>query len=318
MLIDNHHRRIDYLRISVTDRCNLRCSYCMPKQGIVTNPQKDILTFEEIVRLTRIFSFLGIKNIRLTGGEPLVRRGIVDLIKALGEIEGIEDIALTTNGILLGSCVEDLKRVGLKRINISLDTLRQDRFRQITGSENFSKVLEGISAANKNSLLPLKLNVVVMKGINDDEITDFMDFCLSRGIVLRFIEFMKVTPLWREDYFIPIEDVKKICQKRYKLNKVNSLGWGPAEYYSLDNGLVGFIKTEEYNCRSCTRLRLTSTGELKICLYQPKGISLRDFLRNKLTDSQIKDIIKKNICKKSQIDYRSWEPSNIYMCSVGG
>jgi cyclic pyranopterin phosphate synthase len=327
MFTDNLKRATDYLRISVTDRCNLRCVYCIPKQGIVVRPREGLLTFEEILRLVKIFTFLGIKRIRLTGikrirltgGEPLIRKGIVNLVQSLAKIENIEDISLTTNAILLSFYAERLKQAGVKRINISLDTLQQEKFAKITGNNFFSQVLEGIDKAKSIGFYPLKLNMVVMKGINEDEIIDFVNFSLSKGLILRFIEFMRVTPLWREDYFIPIEEVKRICERKFRLDKIENSGPGPAIYYrSREGGILGFIKTSENNCRHCSRLRLSSTGQLKVCLYETGGFGLRYLLRTTTSDWEIRDSIKQRINMKFNVDYRNYESSQLYMCNVGG
>src|SRR3989338_3591033 len=185
-------RLIDTLRISVTDRCNLRCNYCMPAQGIEPVAHQRVLAFEEITRLVRIFVSLGIKRIRLTGGEPLVRKGIIDLIESIVDIEGVQEVMLTTNGIFLPGYAAEIKEAGIKRINVSLDTLRQDRFEQISGSDSISAVLEGIKKAKNLGFSPLKINTVVMRGINDDEIIDFVKFSLKEGLVLRRSEERRV------------------------------------------------------------------------------------------------------------------------------
>ena len=312
-------RKIDYLRISVTDRCNLKCIYCMPKGGVVTKPHTEILTSEEIVRLVRIFASLGISKVRLTGGEPLVRKGIISLVRFLEDIKGIEEVSLTTNGTLLSLHANQLKKAGLKRINISLDTLREDRFREITRNNSFYRVLEGIVAAKKAGFDSLKLNVVVMKGINDDEIIDFVEFALDRGLILRFIEFMNITPLWREEYFISINEVRRICERRFRLTRIEAPDSGPAVYYRVEKeGLLGFINTSEYNCRRCSRLRLTSTGELKICLYETQGFCLRSLLRQGLSDEEIKNAIRAESELKKYINYEDRKTSQLYMCNVGG
>ncbi|HDZ76746.1 MAG TPA: GTP 3',8-cyclase MoaA [Candidatus Omnitrophica bacterium] len=306
-----------YLRLSITDRCNLRCGYCIPKEGIVTQPHEAILSFEEILRFLKIFADLGIKKIRLTGGEPLVRKGIVDLVKNISQIDGLEEICLTTNGILLSSYVKDLKNAGLKSMNISLDTLRQERFKSITGKDLLGQVLDGINRARK-LFNTVKLNVVVRKQVNDDEIVDFVNFAQENNLILRFIEFMKVTPLWEESFFVPIEKVRNICHSKFGLEWIGYRNLGPAEYYRYSDGIIGFIKTHSLNCRMCSRLRLTAIGELKLCLYQPKGVSLRDFLRSGVEDSFIKAKIKNLMSTKDAIDYTSWEESGVYMSSVGG
>ncbi|MFH1783415.1 MAG: GTP 3',8-cyclase MoaA [bacterium] len=313
-------RKTDYLRISVTDRCNLRCIYCIPREGIITKPREEILTFGEILRLADIFASLGIKKIRLTGGEPLVRKGVLDLIRSLIKIDTIEDVSLTTNGTLLPLYAKELRAAGINRINISLDTLDEDKFKKITGMNSLKEVLEGIDKAKEAGFYPLKLNMVIMKGINEDEIINFVNFAASKGLVLRFIEFMKVTPLWREDYFISIEEVKEICQRNFTLTKMKGSGSGPAVYYRTAQGAtLGFIKTDENNCRVCSRLRLTSTGELKNCVYEKHGLSLRELLREGNSDQNIEDVIKKRIgIKQDHNHYFNCESPALYMSAIGG
>ncbi len=312
------YRSIDYLRISVTDRCNLRCVYCMPEDGIESILQQEILTFEEIVRLVRIFASLGIKKIRLTGGEPLVRKDIADLIKALVDIGGIEEVSLTTNGVLLSDYADKLKKAGVNRLNISLDTLREERFMNISGRSLFRKVMCGIEKAKMTGFSPLKLNVVVMKGINDDEVLDFVNFSLSKGLVIRFIEFMKVTPLWREEYFTPIEEVKSICERNFAMKRMEYQGLGPAEYYKIGGGIAGFIKTDEKNCCRCNRLRLTAAGELKLCLYETDSISLKEPLRGGMADGEIRDIIATSMDIKEFVRHKDWNSQTAYMSTIGG
>lgn len=315
----NPGRKIDYLRISVTDRCNLRCMYCMPQDGIIHKPQEEILSFEEITRLVKIFASLGISKIRLTGGEVLVRKNVLDLINALTGIEEIEEVSLTTNGVLLCRYAGELKASGIKRINVSLDTLKEDRFKKITHGESIQSVFEGIDKARELDFYPLKLNMVVMKDVNDDEIIDFVKFSFSKGIILRFIEFMDITPLWRENHFMPIEEVIKICQGQFSLEYLGNLGPGPAVYYRAgQGGILGFIKTHKNNCRVCGRLRLTSTGELKNCLYETDGLLLRESLRDGSSDEEIKDIIERRTETKQYVDYKAFESSQFYMCSIGG
>lgn len=311
-------RLIDTLRISVTDRCNLRCNYCMPALGIEPVSHQNVLAFEEMTRLSRIFVSLGIKRIRLTGGEPLVRKGIIGLIESIVDIPGIQEVMLTTNGIFLPAYAAEIKEAGIKRINVSLDTLRQDRFEQISGSDNILAVLEGIEKAKNLGFSPLKINTVIMRGINDDEILDFVDFALEKNIVLRFIEFMKVTPLWNEEHFMAIEEVKNMVGKSFGLEKAEYQGSGPAQYYKVNNGVVGFIKTDELNCRRCNRLRLTSTGELKLCLYEAGGFSLNELLRSSASDEEIRRLIAVRLGLKEAVDYRKWESGRVYMSALGG
>jgi len=319
MLKSPLNRKIDYLRISVTDRCNLRCLYCMPANGIVNKSQDQVLKFEEILKLAGIFSSLGVKKIRLTGGEPLIRKGLIGLIRDLSNIDGVEELCLTTNGALLHYYAEELKKAGVERVNISLDTLKEDRFRKITRRNCFKHVMEGIDKAARLNFRHLRLNMVVMKGINSDEITDFIDFAQSKGLTLRFIEFMKITPLWKKEYFIPIEEVKKVCKSKLSLIKLGKLDYGPAIYYRVGNdGLLGFIKTDQSNCRCCNRVRLSATGELKLCLYETGGISLKDLLRSGVSDWEIRESIKTRISIKDDIDYKNYESHKCYMCNIGG
>ncbi len=312
--------RTRYLRLSITDRCNFRCFYCMPEAGIPRIPRDEVLSFEEITRLVRIFAALGIKQLRITGGEPLVRKGLNRLIGLIAKIDDIEDISLTTNGSLLPTCAERLKRAGLKRVNISLDSLKQEKFRSITKTNAFYQVMEGIDKAIEVGFQPVKLNVVVMKGVNDDEIIDFVRFALTKGLILRFIEFMKITPPWRSDYLIPIEEVKRICEKRFRLQEIENNGFGPAKYFEVDRGegRLGFIKTDEENCKRCGRLRLTCTGELKICLFENSGLALKHLLNEGLNDEQIMNIIKARVLMKSDVTYKKWEANKIYISKIGG
>jgi len=319
MLPDSAKRKIDYLRISVTDRCNLRCSYCMPAEGIENVGSGELLSFEEILRLVKIFSVLGIRKVRITGGEPLVRNGISALTRSIAGVKGVEEVALTTNSVLLSGYAERLRNAGISRLNISLDTLKEDRFRTITRSNFFQSAIKGIDKARSVGFRTLKLNTVIMKGINDDEIIDFVKFAKAKKVILRFIEFMKVTPLWDKDLLVPIDEIKDICRKEFKLEKMHYSGPSPAEHYSVDGmNILGFIKTDRDNCSRCSRLRLSPVGELKICLYEDKGLSLKEILRSGARDEEILMIIKERMGLKEGIDYNNWEPAGTYMCSLGG
>lgn len=291
----------------------------MPPGGIMHRSHDELLTFEQILRLARIFVSLGVTKIRLTGGEPLVRKDVIELIRFLTGLEGIEEVLLTTNGLFLPGYAEQLKTAGLRRINISLDTLKKDRFRRITKGGSLCDTLEGIEKAKEIGLDPVKLNMVVMKGINEDEIIDFADFAFSKGVILRYIELMKVTPLWREEHVMPIEDIREICENAFSLQKTENPDSGPAEYYEVaGKGLLGFIKTDGNNCVNCTRLRLTSTGEFKICLYETRGLHLKELLENGNCDEEIREAIKERLRMKETTDYRDWESGKVHMASVGG
>ena len=314
----NTRRQIDYLRISVTDKCNLKCNYCIPENGIRLADKDEILTFEEIVRLAEAFSSLGGKKIRLTGGEPLLRKDIVRLISVLRSLDGIEEICLTTNGVLLSQMASELKKAGLDRINISLDSLKKDKFRSITGFDRLSDAVGGIEALKREGFEEIKINTVIMKTINDDEILDFVDFALENDITLRFIEFMKVTPLWKEEYYIPVSDIKEICEEKYDINVIREQETGIAEYYSVGNNKIGFIRTDMGNCEQCNKLRITSLGRLKACLYEDDGFNLRSLMREGCENERIADIMSEKMRTKSKVNYSLWEDSRIFMSSVGG
>lgn len=291
----------------------------MPKTEIVSKPHAEILTFEEILRLMNIFASFGVKKIRLTGGEPLVRRGIVGLIRSVSEIEGVEQLCMTTNGILLHYYADALLAAGLKNINISLDTLNNKKFIKITRRNLLDDVLRGIESVRNAGFPSVKLNVVVMKGINDAEIPDFVEFASSKGITLRFIEFMKITPLWDEANYMPLEDIKDICEKRFGLHKIGTIGSSPSVYYKTDSdAMVGFIKTDKNICNCCNRLRLTASGEMKICLYEEHGLNLKALIRNGIGDNELKRILAAKLGTKESVDYRSYSHEGSYMYTLGG
>lgn len=279
-LVDRYNRKIDYLRISVTDRCNLRCFYCMPPSGIRRLPPIEILKFEELIEIIKCAHKLGIGKFRITGGEPLVRKGIIGFIERLAGL-GI-DFSLTTNGILLNRYARDLFSAGLSRINISLDTLKESRFNLITGGDSIRKVFSGIDAVRKLNFYPIKINVVVMRGINDDEIVDFIEWGKKELLNVRFIEFM---PLCGEDYFYPLKPIMDELIREKRLVSVKVPGSGPARNFRADSGdnIIGFIlpRSEPF-CAGCNRLRLTSRGMLLPCLFSRKGIDLKKVLREGL------------------------------------
>jgi cyclic pyranopterin phosphate synthase len=302
-LSDSFQRPITYLRISVTDRCNLRCIYCMPEAGVDLMSHYDILSYEEIYTVAKAAAELGINRIRLTGGEPLVRAGIADLISLLAGIETIEDLSLTTNGILLAQYATGLKEAGLQRVNISLDTLKPDRFRQITRCGNLADTLRGIEAARAAELTPVKINVVVMAGVNDDEITDFAAKTVTDGWNVRFIELMPVSsnePV--SDKLVSVSEIRKRLETMGKLEpwKVDA-GNGPAKYFRLPgaSGTVGFISpVTEHFCFQCNRLRLTADGKLRPCLLSEAEIDLKGPLRGGAPVEELKNLISQAIANK--------------------
>lgn len=303
---DNFNRNIDYLRISVTDRCNLRCIYCMPEEGIKNLlPHEEILSYEEILKIIRIATTIGISKIRVTGGEPLLRKNIVSFIERASTIEGIKDIGITTNGILLKKYAKSLFEAGLKRVNVSLDSLNEDKFRAITRLGSLKEVLEGIEEAQKAGLSPIKINVVVMRGVNDDEIERFARWSMEVPYQIRFIEFMPVGQNnWKKEVFISTEEIKqKIENTVGNLIPVQIKKSGPAEYFMLEGakGLLGFISPlSTHICTRCNRLRLTAEGKLRPCLFSDREIDLKRVLRSGASEDEIRQILIKAIQLKPQ------------------
>ena len=302
---DSFQRPINYLRISVTDRCNLRCVYCMPEEGVSLMSHVDILSYEEIFRVVEAAAEMGIDRVRLTGGEPLVRAGVPELVRLIAGIDTINDIAMTTNGILLSRYAAELKEAGLKRVNVSLDTLNPDKFRQITRCGELKDTLEGIDAAHKAGLEPVKINMVVLASVNDDEIVDFAQKTVSDGWHVRFIEHM---PVVDEEHLIPrlvsVNDIRKAIESLGKLEPYQvKVGNGPAKYFRLPgaNGTIGFITpVTEHFCYQCNRLRLTADGKLRPCLLSEEEIDIKESLRNGVTVAEIKTLIERTIASKPE------------------
>lgn len=298
-LSDSFQRPINYLRISVTDRCNLRCIYCMPADGACWLPRGDILTYEEIYTIVKAAAELGINKVRLTGGEPLLRAGLPDLIEMLAQIDGIDDISLTTNGLLLQRYAAQLKSAGLRRVNVSLDTLNQARFEFITRSNNnLSDILEGIERAKSVGLNPVKINVVVMSGVNDDELHDFATKTTTEGWHVRFIELMPFNGRGGiTSPFLSVSEMKKRLEQLGKLEPCfPRLGNGPARYFRFPQakGTIGFISpVSEHFCFHCNRLRLTADGKLRPCLLADDEIDLKPPLRNGISLAGLKQLIEK-------------------------
>lgn len=279
---DRYGRNIQYMRISVTDLCNLRCQYCMPGEGIHKKHHVDVLTFEEIIEIVEAGTKLGINKIRITGGEPLVKKDIVYFIQQLSQINGINDLAMTTNGILFSEYGQALKNAGLQRVNISIDSLRSDRYREITRGGELKKALKGIQTAIKLNMTPVKLNVVIIGGYNEDEITDFAQMTLEDSIDVRFIELMPVgeASKWAMERFVSNEIVKQKIGTLLPLeNELSS----PAEYYKIPGavGRIGFINpVSKHFCIHCNRIRLTCDGKIKPCLHGNNEIDILKIVRN--------------------------------------
>jgi cyclic pyranopterin phosphate synthase len=297
MLIDTYRRPIRDLRISVTDRCNFRCLYCMPLDEYEWIDKKEILTFEEIARLVRLFIPLGVNKIRLTGGEPLVRRDLHLLIAKLSRLEGLQDLCLTTNGSLLTEQVPVLKQAGLKRLNVSIDTLDPEKFRRITKRGDLDKVLEGLFAAKRCGLSPIKINAVIERGVNDGDILSLVEFSRENGFPIRFIEYMDVgnSNNWTSEKLVPKKDILEKIQARYPLREVGrNQGSAPSVDYEFVDGKgeVGIVAsvTEPF-CSTCTRARLTADGKLVTCLFSQTGHDLKALMRSGASDEEISKAI---------------------------
>lgn len=300
---DKYGREIDYLRISLTDKCNLRCIYCMEEKGNYFFDEEEKVTKDEICKIVNSCSKLGIKKIRLTGGEPLVRKDIVELVEAINKIEGIEEIYLTTNGILLEDKVYILKKAGLKGVNISLDSLKDEMFNKLTRLGELKKVLKSIDKCLEHGI-NVKLNVVMIKGMNEDEILDFVKLTLDKSMDVRFIELM---PIGVGSKFkgVSNEEIKKIIKDNYNDTEevMKNKNGGPATYIKLRDakGKVGFISAiSNCFCEECNRIRLTSEGFLKQCLHYNYGIDLKKLLRNGASEEEIINAIEENIFNKPE------------------
>lgn len=295
---DSHGRTIDYLRISLTDRCNFRCIYCMPEEGVQALLHEDILRIEEIEQAVRVAASMGIRSVRLTGGEPLVRKGVADLIRAISHISGIENISMTTNGVLLPKMVDELKAAGLSRVNISLDTLDATQFKQITRCGELQQTIDGIEAALEAGFNPVKINAVVVRSLDQDYL-EFAKLSLNRPLHVRFIEYMPVGESsgscgcgWGKGDVVPSEELFATINERAREAGMSELvragndrpvGWGPARYFQFPGaqGTVGFISPlSRHFCSECNRLRLTADGKLRPCLFSDDEYDVRTALRS--------------------------------------
>jgi len=325
VLCDSWQRVINYLRISVTDHCNLNCLYCTGGVSIPPAPRSYALTYEEISRVVEVAARLGITTVRLTGGEPLLRPDLSRLIGMLGHIDGIKEIALTTNGILLGALAEELKTAGLKRVNVSLDTLQPEKFEKITGSKRLSDVIEGIEAARQAGLNPVKINMVVLRGINDNEIVDFARKTISDGWHIRYIEFMPFGTLKSEvGEMVSAEEIRERIKILGNLEPYTGEGGnGPARYYRFAGakGTIGFISPmTEHFCHSCNRLRLTSDGHLRPCLLDDDEVDLKTALRAGVGTEDLKELIRRAVSLKQEEHHlaEGVGPSKRSMRGIGG
>lgn len=300
-MLDKYNRNIDYLRISITDRCNLRCQYCMPEEGVTSLSHEEILTYDEIIRLARIGAGLGIRKIKVTGGEPLVRKNCPWLIRQLKALPGIEKVTLTTNGVLLSQYLPDLSDAGLDAINISLDTLSKERFEEITRRDELDKVLEGIHSAIKYSEIPLKINCVPVM-TDRENICSMAAMAKDYPLHVRFIEMMPIG-LGKGFKFRGEDEILQILEDTFgpMTPASESLGNGPGHYYNAEGfkGKIGFISAMTHQfCHKCNRVRLTSEGRLKACLQYRQGADLRSLLRNSASDEEIRETMRQVIWDK--------------------
>ena len=327
-LVDQYNRRLNYLRISVTDRCNLlRCLYCLPAEGIPKLRHEDILTYEEILRIAGIAVKLGVEKIRLTGGEPLVRKGLCEIIPRLTGLAGLKDVALTTNGIYLKENLEKLKTGGIKRLNISLDSFKREKYKKITGYDGLEQVLEGIDSARQMGFQPIKINVVVIKGINDDEVLDFARFSLAHPYHIRFIEYMPLGIASADNslHHVPNSVIKEKLGGLGKLDLVSKTALdGPAERFRFEGapGEIGFISPLTHHfCHTCNRLRLTARGSLRPCLLSDQEEDLKGPMRKGASDNDVAQIFLKTAFNKPLEHTRaSHDPIHFpgQMSSIGG
>ncbi|MFN2341558.1 MAG: GTP 3',8-cyclase MoaA [Halanaerobium sp.] len=316
-LKDHLGRTIDYLRISITDRCNLRCRYCMPAEGVENKAHQEILSYEDILKIVKTGIKLGIKKVRITGGEPLVRLGVEDFISNLKKLD-LEDISMTSNAVLLSKKAKKLKESGLDRINISLDTLDPAKFKKITRRDNLAEVLNGIRAALEAKLDPVKLNVVVMKGINDDELFDFVEMSRKQKLSIRFIEYMPLGGEAEAEKFISSSEIKDLIQKKYELLPAVSKGNGPATYFKIEGaeGTIGFISAlSEHFCSSCNRLRLTADGKFKPCLAGNQEVKISGISENEIKAAYKKALEIKPACHDLNFEQQNYSRN---MSQIGG
>ena len=311
---DQFQRKIEYLRISVTDCCNLRCRYCMPAHGVQKMAHADILSYEEILRNVRALAGMGIRKVRLTGGEPLVRRDIVHLVRGLKEIKGIETVAITTNGVLLGEMMDELLDAGLDAVNLSLDTLDGGRFLSITRRPSFGAVMESLTRLTEEKRLDVKMNCVPIAGVNDDEITALAALARDYSVKMRFIELMPIGCARTEGYQgVPMDEVRARLKAAFgallpvgEATHGNAVPVGPAAYVRPAGfrGALGFIDAMEHKfCDTCNRVRLTAEGFLKLCLYSNAGLDTRALLRGGATDVQLADAIAHAVWQKPEEHY---------------
>jgi cyclic pyranopterin phosphate synthase len=327
-LMGSFNRKLDYVRISITDRCNYRCQYCMPEEGISCLRHEEILTYEEILDLCRILQEMGVRKVRLTGGEPMVRKGLISFLKRFASELPTLHVALTTNGSFLLASAEELSKIPLSGLNVSLDSMNPDRFRTLTCFGSLQDVLEGIRAIRSRSSVPIKINTVLIRGFNDDEVPALLAFAKSCGAVLRLIEFMPLDEsVWSRDRFISADEILEklpdrknwIPENPARRDPNHGVPEGPARYL-VNSGTgqrLGIIAAVSHHfCETCNRLRITASGELRSCLFSTKGVSLREALRNRELET-VRNLILAEAGKKP----KCWGDATIssqHMSQIGG
>jgi cyclic pyranopterin phosphate synthase len=325
ILKDSFNRQIDYLRISITDRCNLKCVYCMPEKGLRQFPRTDILTTDEIIRIVRIARKFGVRKVRLTGGEPLLRKDILSLVRGVKNT-GVHELGLTTNGQRLADMAAALKEAGLDRVNISLDSLQEERYRRITRGGDIRRVWEAIAAADKAGLAPVKINVVPVRGVNDDEIAHFAGLTLYKDVHVRFIEFMPIGDRisWDPDAYLSKDEIFDRVKSAGKLAQLPFKGGGPSRNHRIEGapGTIGFISAvSDCFCSSCNRLRLTAVGALRPCLFSDKTVDIRTPLRNGASDEELEALYRRAVLSKPEshaLHNGSQRPVLSFMSQIGG
>ena len=312
-LTDGHGRPIGDVRISVTDRCNFRCQYCMPAEGLPWLQRDALLSYEEIVRLVRVLGEMGVHDVRLTGGEPLVRKELWRLVESLSALEGVHDLSLTTNGYLLDAQVADLVRAGLRRVNVSLDALAADRFFELTRRDALHRVLAGLEAAQAHpELRPIKVNVVAIRGFTEDEVLRFAAFAREQPYEVRFIEFMPLDAdqAWTSDKVLPNAEVLAIIESEHEMVPLGRQRHGTARRYAFADGRgeIGFISpVSEPFCGDCNRIRLTAEGMLRTCLFSMHETDLREPLRAGADDDELEQIVRDAVWRK-ELKHHVGEP----------
>jgi cyclic pyranopterin phosphate synthase len=323
-LIDSFGRRIEYVRLSVTDKCNLRCFYCLPRRFRDFAEPAHWMSFDEIERVMRAFGELGVRRVRLTGGEPLLRKRLPELARRIEALPGIEDLSLSTNATLLSQQAQALRDAGVARLNVSLDTLKPERFASITGGTSLEQVLAGLQAATAAGFHPIKINMLALKGINDDEFEDMVEFCLAHGFTLRFIEAMPMGKAGREAsrHYLDLQEVQKRLAEKYDLIPTLVPGGGPARYFRVNGSQlrIGFITPiSRHFCASCNRVRLAVDGTLYLCLGQEHKFELRPLLRAGIGNAELKAALVTAIrCKPERHEFREKPQQVVRFMSVTG